>query len=61
MPPAPASTESTGLPCCLPSRRLIRLNPAEHLEYRWLPAVRAAAQATSWTNRDAIRWLSGLG
>jgi len=44
---------------CLPSRRLIRLNPAEHLEYRWLPASRAAALATSWTNRDAIRWLSG--
>ena len=45
---------------CLPDRRLIRLNPAEHLEYRWLPAARAAAQATSWTNRDAIRWLSGV-
>ena len=45
---------------CLPGRRLIRLNPAEHLEYRWLPAARAAAQATSWTNRDAIRWLSGV-
>jgi dihydroneopterin triphosphate diphosphatase len=45
---------------CLPSRRLIRVNPAEHLEYLWLPAARAAAQATSWTNRDAIRWLSGV-
>jgi RES domain-containing protein len=42
-------------------RRLIRLNPAEHLEYEWLPAHRAAARATSWTNRDAIRRLSGLG
>lgn len=45
----------------LPERRLIRLNPAEHLEYEWLPVHRAAARATSWTNRDAIRRLSGLG
>ena len=44
----------------LPGRRLIRLNPAEHLEYSWLPAARAAAQASSWTNRDAILWLAGL-
>jgi dATP pyrophosphohydrolase len=45
---------------CLPDRRLIRLNPAEHLEYRWLPPAQAAAKTTSWTNRDAIRWLSGV-
>jgi dATP pyrophosphohydrolase len=45
----------------LPDRRLIRLNPAEHLEYRWLPAAQAARLATSWTNRDAILWLAGLG
>jgi dATP pyrophosphohydrolase len=45
---------------CVPGRRLIRLNPAEHLEYRWLSAAQAAAQATSWTNRQAIRWLSGM-
>jgi dihydroneopterin triphosphate diphosphatase len=44
----------------LPERRLIRLNPAEHLEYQWLPAHRAAAMATSWTNREAIRRLAGL-
>lgn len=41
----------------LETRRLIRVNPAEHLEYRWLPAQRAAALATSWSNRDAIRAL----
>jgi len=46
---------------CLPNRRLIRLNPAEHLEYRWLPAARARAQASSWTNRDAIRRLACMG
>ncbi len=42
----------------LETRRLIRLNPEEHLEYRWLPAHRAAALASSWTNRDAIRALA---
>jgi dATP pyrophosphohydrolase len=41
----------------LPRHRLIRLNPAEHLECRWLPAPRAAAIATSWTNRKAIQML----
>jgi dATP pyrophosphohydrolase len=39
----------------LDGRRLIRLDRREHLESRWLPAERAAAQATSWTNREAIR------
>ena len=38
----------------LPGRRLIRVSPGEHLEYRWLPAGRAAAMATSWSNRNAI-------
>lgn len=45
---------------CLPDRRVIRLNTAEHLEYQWLPAARASARASSWTNRDAIRALAGL-
>jgi len=43
----------------LETRRIIRLNPAEHLEYRWLPGLRAANLASSWTNRDAILALSG--
>ena len=38
----------------LPARRLIRLNPHEHLEHRWLWGQRAAARASSWTNRNAI-------
>lgn len=42
----------------LETRRLIRLNPAEHLEYRWLPARQALNLASSWTNRDAIRALA---
>ncbi len=44
----------------LPSRRLIRLNPREHVEMRWLPTGQAACKATSWTNRNGIlRLLSG--
>ena len=38
----------------LPGRRLIRIDPDEHREYRWLPQPRAARLASSWTNRDAI-------
>jgi len=38
----------------LESRRLIRLNPMEHLEYRWLASPAASALTGSWTNRDAI-------
>lgn len=43
----------------LPRRRSVRLNPGEHVESRWLDAYRAAALATSWTNRDAILRLAG--
>ena len=44
----------------LPSRRTIRLNPAEHRQYRWLNATDAAVRATSWTNRKLIReWVAG--
>lgn len=44
----------------LATRRSIRLNPAEHRQFRWLDARQAARRATSWTNRKAIRyWLSG--
>lgn len=35
----------------------IRLNAAEHSEYRWLPAAAAAAKVSSWTNRNAIERL----
>lgn len=38
----------------LPGRRTIGLNPAEHRQYRWLPAAEAARRATSWTNRKLI-------
>ncbi|MCU7842957.1 MAG: dihydroneopterin triphosphate diphosphatase [Candidatus Thiodiazotropha sp. (ex Monitilora ramsayi)] len=41
----------------LPQRRLIRLSRQEHSAYRWLPYLQAVRQATSWTNRKAIRLL----
>ncbi|MCP3664118.1 MAG: dihydroneopterin triphosphate diphosphatase [Gammaproteobacteria bacterium] len=39
----------------LPGRCLIRLNPQEHSNYRWLSEAMAYRLATSWTNRQAIR------
>ena len=43
----------------LPARRMIRLNRAEHRQYRWMPAVQALSRASSWTNRKLIRdWMS---
>lgn len=38
----------------LPQVLPVRLNPAEHLNYRWLPWQEAAAATPSWSNRDAI-------
>ncbi|MGD8590038.1 MAG: dihydroneopterin triphosphate diphosphatase, partial [Chromatiales bacterium] len=44
----------------LGGRRLIRLRPDEHTEYRWLPLPMALRLATSWTNRKAISYLLQL-
>ena len=44
----------------LPARRLIRLNPLEHRQYRWLPAGQALRRASSWTNRALIRRWMGI-
>lgn len=38
----------------IPSRRQIKLNQAEHREYRWLPISQAVRLASSWTNRKAL-------
>lgn len=38
-------------------RRKPALNPAEHDDYTWLDIPEAAARATAWTNRAAIRSL----
>jgi dATP pyrophosphohydrolase len=32
----------------------VHVAPDEHLGYRWLPCVDAAAACFSWSNRDAI-------
>ncbi|RRQ21177.1 dihydroneopterin triphosphate diphosphatase [Thiohalobacter thiocyanaticus] len=42
---------------CYSSLPPVRLDPAEHRRCHWLPAVEAAAQAGSVTNREAIRRL----
>lgn len=41
----------------LPTETAVTLNPAEHVEFVWLPFSEALERATSWTNRDAIRLL----
>lgn len=49
---------------CLPRAVAVRLDPAEHTEYGWLPQREAAGQASSWTDREAIETLPlgpGLG
>ena len=38
----------------LPATQPVRLDPAEHLRYEWLPWKEAAERTPSWTNRDAI-------
>lgn len=35
----------------------IRLNPAEHSRYEWLPTAEAYERFWSWTNKEAIREL----
>lgn len=39
----------------------VRLNPAEHLAYEWLPVDEAVVRASSWTNREAIEHLRRAG
>jgi dATP pyrophosphohydrolase len=38
----------------LPGILPVRLEPAEHLRYEWLPWKEAAERTPSWSNRDAI-------
>jgi len=45
----------------VPAPLEVKLDPAEHLSYRWLPYREAAALTISWTNRDAILALPRLG
>ena len=39
----------------------VRISPAEHSEYAWLPAREASRRVSSWTNRDAILHIVGNG
>jgi dATP pyrophosphohydrolase len=38
----------------VPAGTPVRLDPAEHSSFRWLPYREAAALTLSWTNRDTI-------
>jgi dihydroneopterin triphosphate diphosphatase len=38
----------------VPAALEVRLDPAEHVRYQWLPYRDAAALTISWSNRDAI-------
>lgn len=53
---APGTTQDTEHVFALevPEPIAVRLDPREHLAYRWLPHDEAAAACFSWTNRDAI-------
>lgn len=59
---APGVTHNTehvfGL--CVPEGTAVRLAPREHRGLRWLPWEDAAAEAFSWTNREAIQLLPRL-
>lgn len=41
----------------LPQVQAVRIAPAEHLAYCWLPWKEAAEKCFSWSNRDAILML----
>jgi dATP pyrophosphohydrolase len=39
----------------LPQRCSVKLDPAEHVEHRWLPLLEAIAVVSSYTNRAALK------
>ena len=41
----------------LPEICAVRLEPAEHVAYLWLPAEAAIEKVASWTNREALQRL----
>jgi dATP pyrophosphohydrolase len=53
---APGVTHNTEhvFSMAVPEAVAVRLDPSEHLSYKWLPWRDAAAITISWTNRDAI-------
>jgi dihydroneopterin triphosphate diphosphatase len=44
----------------LPARQPVRLHPAEHVAFEWLPLDLAIAKVSSWTNRAALEQLGGV-
>lgn len=56
---APGVTHNTEhvFSLALPDRVPVRLAPAEHIAFAWLPWREAAQKCFSWSNRDAIRML----
>jgi dATP pyrophosphohydrolase len=43
----------------LPGIEPVRLDPAEHRAFEWLPLAAAIARVSSWTNRAALEGLAG--
>ena len=41
----------------VPAVRAVRLEPAEHVAYLWLPIEAAIERVASWTNREALQLL----
>ncbi|HEX2197890.1 MAG TPA: dihydroneopterin triphosphate diphosphatase [Burkholderiales bacterium] len=56
---APGVTHNTEhvFSLALPRRMPVRMAPAEHVAFAWLPWQEAARKCFSWSNRDAIRML----
>jgi dATP pyrophosphohydrolase len=41
----------------VPTVRAVRIEPTEHVAYRWLPIDEAIVKVASWTNREALQLL----
>lgn len=56
---APGVTHNTEhlFTLALPARAPVRIAPAEHVAFAWLPWREAAERCFSWSNRDAILML----
>ncbi len=44
----------------VPDVRPVRIAPAEHVAYLWLPVEAAIEKVASWTNREALEQLKAL-
>ncbi|GJM07795.1 MAG: NUDIX pyrophosphatase [Lysobacteraceae bacterium] len=55
--PGTVSNVESEFVVCLPARCKIKLDPAEHTQYRWMTVNEAIAAVGSWTNRAALEAL----